>query len=422
MKLKKPLLILACVGLLVAIVALYEYVVQTRGLSTGPSFCNISQTINCDLVNASPWSLFLGLPVASYGIFFYLSLLILLLQSGPGRRVGSEVAAQVVLLAAVAASIASVMLLAISKFVIGAFCLMCLGLYAINFLLLGLAWSLNREGGMAQGVAGGVKHVLDFVRGALAGQREKLRGLCVLAVLGLITVVSPEAMYRVAQGVGADDTEKKLEENVAKFFKEWQEAPDDQPQITTTPGAFQDYAKGDPNAPIQIVEFADFECPGCRFTYVGLESFLKQYEGRYRLVFKNYPLDSSCNQSIQGVVHTMACFAAHVTRCAGEQGKFWEALDYVFTDPVLENVEDTPARKNELLEKGATSLGLDRQALEECVLSERYREKIQSDIAEGRRLGLASTPSFWVNGKKVPRPVHGVFSKIFESIVSKEPK
>jgi protein-disulfide isomerase len=58
--------------------------------------------------------------------------------------------------------------------------------------------------------------------------------------------------------------------------------------------------------------------------------------------------------------------------------------------------------------------------MEECVNSERYLKKVQEDLAEGRRLGLASTPSFWVNGKKVPRPTHGVLAKIFESITARD--
>jgi protein-disulfide isomerase len=153
-------------------------------------------------------------------------------------------------------------------------------------------------------------------------------------------------------------------------------------------------------------------------TYVGLESLLKEYEGRYRLVFKNYPLDSACNPGIRGAMHTMACFAAHFTRCAGEQGKFWEALDFVFTDPVLEDVEDTPARKSELLERGSKIVGLDQQAVEECVHSERHLQKIKSDIKEADQLGLESTPSFWVNGRKVPRPTRAVFSGIFEAILA----
>jgi len=416
-KLKKPQLVLVMAGLLVAVVALYEYVIFSRGLATGPSFCNISQKVNCEVVNASAWSSFFGLPVAAYGIFFYLSLLGLLVFSGPGCAVSGRVAGRITLFSAFLASIVSVALFAISKFLIGAYCLLCLGLYAINFLLLGMAWFNHRESGFVKGIAEGAAALWIFVKEAFAGQRAQVRGLLALFLTAVISAASPQIVYALASRLGANNASHS-QPDVANFFKEWQAAPlGSLPNLGGT-GAFKDYSKGELGAPIQIVEFADFECPGCRATYVGLESLLKEYQGQYRLVFKNYPLDAACNPGITGPMHTMACFAAHFTRCAGEQGKFWESLDFVFTDPVLEDVDDTPARKSELLERGAKTLGLDQQAVEECVSSERYLEKIRSDINEGNQLGLQSTPSFWVNGKKVPRPSQPLFSKIFSTIIA----
>jgi protein-disulfide isomerase len=323
------------------------------------------------------------------------------------------------LFGALLASLVSVALFAISKFLIGAYCLLCLGLYAINLLLLAIAWFEHRKTGFVNGVVEGAGALWGFVKEALAGRRAHIRGLMALILVAVLSASLPQIVYALASRLRASPT-AQLQPDVAQFCKEWQEAPVSALVISEGSGAFKDYSKGELSAPIQIVEFADFECPGCRMTYVGMESLLKEYEGQYRLVFKNYPLDSACNPGIRGPMHTMACFASHFTRCAGEQGKFWGALDFVFTDPVLEDVEDTPSRKSELLERGSKTLGLDQQAVEECINSERYLEKIRSDIKEGNQLGLESTPSFWVNGKKVARPSHAVFSKIFSTIIADE--
>src|SRR5690606_28441524 len=93
-------------------------------------------------------------------------------------------------------------------------------------------------------------------------------------------------------------------------------------------GAWGDYYVGSPQAPIQIVEFFDYECPFCRKFYGTLRDILKDYEGKYLLVYKNFPIDASCNPSIKFKAHEHACYAAHVARCAGEQGKFHEVLGY----------------------------------------------------------------------------------------------
>jgi protein-disulfide isomerase/uncharacterized membrane protein len=400
-----------------ALVALHEYVVFSRGLATGPSFCNISQKVNCEVVNASAWSSFFGLPVAAYGIFFYVSLLGLLLMTGPGRAVSAPVVSRVTLVCACIATIVSVGLFAISKFIIGAYCLLCLGLYAINCLLLWFSWVEHRRSGFFRGLTEGVSSIVSFIGQAITGKPAQLRGAIALIVVGVVSALSPQIVYGIVSGLAASPA-SQMQPDAGNLFKQWQDSPVASFPVFEETGALRDYAKGEPGAPIQIVEFADFECPGCRMTYAGLDSLLKEYEGRYRLVFKNYPLDSACNPGIQGAMHTMACFTAYFTRCAGEQGKFWEALDFVFTDPVLEEVEDTPARKSELLERGSKTLGLDQQAIEECVNSERYLKKIQSDVKEANQLGLQVTPSFWVNGKRVPRPTHAVFSAIFKSIVA----
>jgi protein-disulfide isomerase len=233
-----------------------------------------------------------------------------------------------------------------------------------------------------------------------------------LGVLAALCVYLPGATYEVVAGILEAREAEQLRDPVAAWQKE--------PQIVIESkigGAFGDYTLGNPSAPIQIVEFADFECPACRQMYTMLHSILSRYEGKYYFVFRNYPLDGACNPAIQGEFHRYACVAAMFTRCAGEQGKFWEALDLVFTDPLLAGEEPVSKVKDALVTRAAETLSLDRDGVVECLSSGRYLTKIQSDIAAGDAAGLEGTPALWINGKAVGRPSVDAIEKIFDSIL-----
>jgi protein-disulfide isomerase/uncharacterized membrane protein len=415
----KPIIVgLSLLGLLFSAVSLYQHVVVTHGLTTGPSFCNISQHINCDLVNASSWSVFLGLPIAAYGLFFYVVILGLMLCSGPGHSVSAHKAYEVVLFLAVLASMASLILFGISEFIIGALCLMCLGLYVTNFCLLAAAYWASTSGSILSGFLGGLQNIVEFALRAFSGSPRALLGLLAVILCALASATSPQFVLRLVsdlQGARGKDVKQQID-----WVSQWRASPVANPRFATEGGSFGDYAKGDPAAPIQIVEFADMECPGCREMYSALSTMLKEFEGQYHLVFKNYPLDQGCNPGISQEFHLFACHAAYIARCAGEQGKFWESLDLMFTDQALTGDGKPEEVKATLLKNAVSSLGLDGDAMQECVDSARYKAKLVSDVEEGMRLGLTSTPSFWINGKLLPVPSREGLTQIFDAILTEK--
>jgi uncharacterized membrane protein/protein-disulfide isomerase len=416
---------LSVCGAAISTLALYEHVVYRYGLATGPSFCNISQHINCEAVNASDWSVFFGLPIASYGLFFFGAVVGLLWVSGPTRRLSEARANQVVFIGGVVGSLVSILLLAISEFLIGALCLLCVGLYLVTFLVLGVAWWGSGQGFRAT-LVGGLRELVGFVFGIFRGERAKLAGTISLLLWGMVAALSPVVTFNVAKivagtrsaGVHSDRAER---DPVAA----WRAAQVEQIPLSIDSGASGDYAKGVPGSPIQIIEFADFECPGCRLLYTGLQPVLAKYEGKYHFVFKNYPLDSACNPGITRKFHQNSCFAAYFIRCAGEQGRFWEALGYAFTDPVLERdgeLDDAQVQsvRDSMVSEGASALGLDPEALRECVVSGRYLARVRDEVKQGDDLHLQSTPSIWVNGRKVERPTAEALDRIFALIVAEQ--
>jgi protein-disulfide isomerase len=157
---------------------------------------------------------------------------------------------------------------------------------------------------------------------------------------------------------------------------------------------------GDKGAPVTIIEFSDFQCPFCKGAQGALKRVLQAYGKNVRLVFKNLPLE----------MHAQALPAARAAFCAGEQNRFWQYHDALFTSNNL---------APETLKNIAAGLGLNQPKFEECVSSEPSRAAVLKDVEEARRLGVDATPTFIINGTFV----RGVSSfEDFSDIISRKLK
>jgi protein-disulfide isomerase len=136
---------------------------------------------------------------------------------------------------------------------------------------------------------------------------------------------------------------------------------------------------GSEKAPVQVVEFADYECPYCQKVSDDLTRLRDQFGAQVSLVYKDYPLP----------MHPLAEHAAEAARCAGEQGKFWEFHDSLFETKKLQ-VSD--------LKQEAVTLNLDKDRFNRCLEAGEQTAVVRKDVVEGQRLGLTGTPSFFVNG------------------------
>jgi len=146
-----------------------------------------------------------------------------------------------------------------------------------------------------------------------------------------------------------------------------------------TAGAF---TKGPADAPVTLMEFSDFHCPFCKRVQPTITQVLAKYNGKIRLVYKDMPIDS---------LHPQARAAAESARCAGEQGKFWEFHDKVYTG---ESDATAPT-----MQRYAQELGLDAAKFEACRSTRKYQPQVQADSVEGARLGVTGTPGFFINGR-----------------------
>jgi protein-disulfide isomerase len=159
-------------------------------------------------------------------------------------------------------------------------------------------------------------------------------------------------------------------------------------------GPAQGYTIGKADAPVKIIEFADFECPGCgNFATVTEPDVRKRIiePGLASLTFYDYPLPQHKN--------TMA--AHNAAACANDQGKFWEMHDRLFNTQDQWNTQATDNPKP-FFEKYAADIGLDTKAWETCFDARKYQGRIQANQAEGDRYQVGSTPTFVIAGKSYP--------------------
>jgi protein-disulfide isomerase len=171
------------------------------------------------------------------------------------------------------------------------------------------------------------------------------------------------------------------------------------PRVTSIPAdvtvqpsdtaGFRGYLKGSPDAPVEISEYADYQCPFCQ-TFATLqmptidERLIKT--GRLRWRYRDFPLQQ----------HQFARLAAHSAACADEQGKYWEQHDRIY-----EGQSDWAASRDagEHFREYASANGLDLGRYDECMNAGKYAGRIQASYEEGARAGVSSTPTLLVGNR-----------------------
>ena len=149
--------------------------------------------------------------------------------------------------------------------------------------------------------------------------------------------------------------------------------------------------KGDKEALATLIEYSDFQCPACGSYYPILKKVSEDLGAKVRFTYRHFPLPQ----------HKNAKLAATVAEAAGKQGKFWEMHDLIF-----QNQSDWSEEKNAaiLFAKYAQDIGLDLARFQTDIASDEIKAKIENDYQSGVKAGVNSTPSFFLNGKKINNP------------------
>jgi uncharacterized membrane protein/predicted DsbA family dithiol-disulfide isomerase len=313
------------------------------------SLCAISSSLNCDTVITSPFGAVGGVPLSAFAVWFYL-LMGTLAAVGLARR---ELAfprspAVVLFVAGAFATALSAALAGVSTFWIGAWCPLCMALYAVNVGILVVVWrALRRTGeGLRNGLAVEWRYWRLHRRQALWGGG--------IALTALVSVVF--ASTRQTGGPGS---------------------------------VCAAVAGGAADIPIEMIVYSDFQCPHCR----ALNGALRRLRDhpRLRVVARHYPLDGACNPRARQGQHVGACLQARAAICAAAQQR-----EAAFTDEAFEG----STRDRSGLVELAVSLGLDRGRFETCLDSVETAKRLQEDIHAAIGDEVRGTPTLFINGQR----------------------
>lgn len=331
--------------------------------ASGPSLCNVNDVLNCDVVNTSAASELFGLPVTLYGMAFFLGLGFATLYHPRSTPRLYQITA---LLSGVGVLFSAYLAVEASR--LGAFCALCATIYVACGLLV---WAALR----------GLKVEGSKLFDGIADAFGSTSGLTIMGTFLVVVMV----------GAGS-----------------WQQRTD-LPSATSNGGApganplvglysvpkgevvldGNEPILGDPSAPYLVVEWADYGCPHCARAARDFEQIVREYPA-VQVRFKAFPLSGACNPAIPQDSGPDRCRAALATRCAQQQGKFWEMNHLVFKNIGYMAEGD--------LAHMARQVGLDTEAWAQCMVDPTMMEKVRADALAGARAGVHGTPAIFVKG------------------------
>lgn len=197
------------------------------------------------------------------------------------------------------------------------------------------------------------------------------------------TLAFDEVKDRIRQGL----TEQKKGAERQKFFAKLMEGtelkvnlPQPEPPLVEGVSIDDDPVKGPDTAKVTVIEFSDFQCPACKSAHFQLTNLLDKYGDKIRFVYRDFPLMGK---------HPDALPAAVAAHCAGAQGKYWEMNDQLFRSKTL---------KEDDFKNLAKGLALDSSKFEACLKEPERAAEVMKDLEDGKKYGVNSTPTFFVNG------------------------
>lgn len=356
------------------------------------SFCDINATVSCKAAYLSRFGSVAGVPVAVGGILFFTWVLMLLWGSRGKSRIKDSAPAYI--FAGSTLALAVTLYLAYASFVVlKEVCPLCVATYVA---VIGLFV-----------VSGGASSVPMSKLPA-----RTLRDLRVLVATPVALVLTLVFIAGASWGMSVFPREDvrpaaapvvALTTKASSEFERWWEVQ------TVTP----DFPYPNDGAKVVIVEFADFQCAHCRQMYLAYKPILDKYlsanPGDVKFVLKLWPITSVCNASVPGINFNASCEASAAYIMAKPRGTADKLKDWFF----LHQEELSPATVRRAAADVAGIPDYDAQY-------PKVIQEVKADAAIGSRLGVDSTPAFWVNGRRIPKG--GLPPEYFDHLIELELK
>lgn len=399
--------------LIAAVYVSYQTVDVSHQLSvTGnikSELCNISSKINCADVISSEFSKFYGLPLGVWGLFFYISILFLTLHNLFVGYLPQKNLISVHFFFFLCAAAISAALFAISKQHIGAYCPLCIKLYLINLFLFLTSFFAYRAVSKQFFVL--FRAIGFFFKSLiiLIYPKNFFNTITAFLIIGLAVYASLQINNKLLVKYEIEAVQKKspVEDYQRKGVK-----------YVLDGSPMGDYYTGYKGSKIEIVKYADYQCPACRRMAIELKEWLKPYQGKYKFIYQDFPLDKSCNKLMERELHQYACYASELVRCAGELGKFFEAdrfLNMRDSDYYAGKTEDVKLK----LFNDISNLDVDSNLLKECMDSNRQLMPVRRGINNGAELGVNGTPAIFINSVKLNVLSKEVFDNAIQNILDR---
>jgi len=169
-----------------------------------------------------------------------------------------------------------------------------------------------------------------------------------------------------------------------------------------------DWSKGNPEAPVTIIEYSDFQCPACGFYFPLLKQLAAEFPDDVQIIYRHFPLTS---------IHPRAELAAQAAEAAGVQGKFWQMHDLLFENQDTWSKQSAGAAKNIFISY-ATQLGLDVELFKIDIDNPEIKKAVKKDVVSGNQARVNSTPSLYINGSKInnPRSYDGLRQLVIQAL------
>ena len=369
--------LLALCGLAASATSLYVHY-QMLAQPGYVSFCDINQTVSCQQAYLSRYGSAWGVPVALYGMIWFVFVLVLAYVGAAGpESVRESMPAYLFATATVGLAVTLYMAYA-AFFVLKAVCVLCLATYAAViglFIVSGLSKSMPPMTTLPRRVFGDLRALIA---------RPALLSVVIVFLAGAVSAIAffPDEAALRTRAAETQTAQPVTPNQQSEFERFWDAQP--RMKVDVPPEG----------AAVLIVKFTDLQCPQCGVTFFDLRPILSKYRAQFpgavRMVTKDYPLQPECNVNMPRPLHTAACDAAVAVRLAKPRLKGESLEEYFYSHQTT--MSPASVKDAAFVIAGVQDFDLQYP---------RVIAEVKADVALGRQLGVTGTPTFFINGVRL---------------------
>ena len=376
---------LSLVGLFFSYLLIMEY----YGLKSelGSALCSSDDIDSCQRVAESDFSairsvpFFGDLPIALFGFIFYGFLTFLFFTAEKVQSNTKQILSFAFYLLCLGLFV-NIILFSISVFVIETVCSLCFITYLVEFSILILTFFQIKPNFIKW----------NRITSLLKENFVNYTSVCILLLAaGIFIGNSSNQESNLGSHSGHNHSREEVSYNITDKIVEYDQEKNLSLDDSKAP------IIGDPNAPITIIKYADYNCGHCMNTSKILDRFLETYSGMIRVLPKNFPLDGNCNNLVSGKrPGATSCVAASAAICAQQQNKFDVMYKSLYSN-LERGIQHTPNAVLSIAKK----YNFDINQFNRCMSSNFVTQRITEEVREAGRVGVQSTPTLFVNDKRI---------------------